>query len=131
MENFQLRDNGMDINIGGQSFTVFPSRRLVSAIFSFRAAVNTLSKNNSIKNTVAEADAAAEVITSALGETKAAEIFEIGTSNEDMLNLASAAEYISNVVSSHISDMRNAINGNDKPQIEMTEKIPYVKRNKK
>ena len=132
MENFQLKDNGADICIGGQSFTVFPSRKLIAAISVFTLAVNALNKNHTIKNSVAEADAAAEVIVSALGEAKAQEIFEIGTPNEDMLNLVSAAEYISNIVSAHISDIRNELKENTAPNIEMTvEKVPYVKRNKR
>lgn len=132
MENFQLKDNGVDICIGGQSFTVFPSRKLIAAILGFTTAVNALNKNHTIKNSVAEADAAAEVIVSALGEAKAQEIFEIGTPNEDMLNLVSAAEYISNIVSAHISDIRNELKENTAPNIEMTaEKVPYVKRNKR
>ncbi len=132
MENFQLKDNGADICIGGQSFTVFPSRKLIAAISVFTLAVNALNKNHTIKNSVAEADAAAEVIVSALGEAKAQEIFEIGTPNEDMLNLVSAAEYISNIVSAHISDIRNGLKENAVPNIEMSaEKVPYVKRNKR
>ena len=132
MENFQLKDNGADICIGGQSFTVFPSRKLIAAILGFTTAVNALNKNHTIKNSVAEADAAAEVIVSALGEAKAQEIFEIGTPNEDMLNLVSAAEYISNIVSAHISDIRNELKENAAPNIEMSvEKVPYVKRNKR
>lgn len=132
MENFRLKDNGVDISIGGQSFTVFPSRKLIAAIFSFTAAVNALNKNNTIKSSIAEADAAAEIIVSALGEAKTQEIFEIGTPNEDMLNLVSTAEYISNIVSAHISDMRNSLKEETAPQIELTtEKVPYVKRNKR
>lgn len=131
MQNFQLKDNGVDITIGEQNFTVFPSRKLVSAIFSFTVAVNTLKKSNNIKNSVSEADMAAEVITSALGEAKAAEIFELGTPNEDMINLVGAAEYISNAVSYHIADMNREIKNDVTPHIEMAEKIPYVKRSRK
>lgn len=131
MDNFQLRDNSTDINIGGQTFTVFPSRSLIAAIDSFTAAVNALEKNGTIKNTVKEADAAADVIVSAIGEAKAREIFEIDTVNEDLMNLVGAAEYISNTVGGHILNLRDGLKKNGAPHIDHTSSIPYVKRNRK
>lgn len=131
MDNFQLRDNSTDINIGGQTFTVFPSRKLIAAIDSFTAAVSTLEKSGTIKNTVKEADAATDVIVSAIGEAKAREIFEIDTVNEDLMNLVGAAEYISNTVGGHILNLRDGLKKEDAPHIERTTNIPYVKRNRK
>lgn len=131
MDNFQLRDNSTDINIGGQTFTVFPSRSLIAAIDSFTAAVNALEKNGTIKNTVKEADAAADVIVSTVGEAKALEIFELGTVNEDLMNLVGAAEYISNAVREKILDLQGRSKENGAPHTEHTSNIPYVKRNRK